>query len=346
VKGSSKFILVLLLIAGCARHQRPNRGAAATPAGTASATVSSSNTSPRTNAALFTVISRGPHHRVWASVTWHTNGLGRLIARTNSYTELASGMARLRQGSWVETTTDIYPAEGGATATNTGHQVFFAVNPNVSEALRLTTPDGKVLSSHVLSLSYFDASTGSNAVIAELHDSVGQITDSNKVLYPAALQGDCIADIEYENKKSGLEQNIVIKTRPPSPIEYSMNPSSTLIQVWSEFVNTPAPVIAGETPMESGVIDQHLDFGAMKMGPGKAFFAGQSGKSRARVFKQWVNADNRAFLVEQTPVQKFAAEIQSLPAYSPGTGTNFCPSSKWQPAAPNELAPGRFSPPA
>jgi hypothetical protein len=138
----------------------------------------------------YSVTQRGANHRVWSKLEWHTNHAGRAIAHTNSYTELATGMARQKGGSWIETTTDIWPTDGGAAATNTGHQVFFAVNPNVSEALRLTMPDGKVLSSHVLCLSYLDTSTGSNAVIGELHDSTGQITDSNKVVYPGALQGD------------------------------------------------------------------------------------------------------------------------------------------------------------
>jgi hypothetical protein len=40
----------------------------------------------------YSVVERGPHHRVWAKVTWQTDASGRITARTNSYTELTSGM--------------------------------------------------------------------------------------------------------------------------------------------------------------------------------------------------------------------------------------------------------------
>ena len=40
----------------------------------------------------YSVVERGPHHLVWAKVTWQTDASGRITARTNSYTELTSGM--------------------------------------------------------------------------------------------------------------------------------------------------------------------------------------------------------------------------------------------------------------
>ena len=32
--------------------------------------------------AAYSIISRGPHHRVWAAVSWETNALGRITAHT------------------------------------------------------------------------------------------------------------------------------------------------------------------------------------------------------------------------------------------------------------------------
>src|SRR2546425_3085210 len=40
----------------------------------------------------YRIAERGPHHRVWQRVTAETNPLGRVHYRTNSYTELATGM--------------------------------------------------------------------------------------------------------------------------------------------------------------------------------------------------------------------------------------------------------------
>ena len=47
-------------------------------------------------AADYSVIERGPHHRVLAKVTWQTDALGRDTAQTNSYTELLGGMHYLK----------------------------------------------------------------------------------------------------------------------------------------------------------------------------------------------------------------------------------------------------------
>ena len=53
----------------------------------------------------YSVVARGPHHRVMARVTWTTNSTGWITARTNSYTELATGMNTLKDGKWVESST-------------------------------------------------------------------------------------------------------------------------------------------------------------------------------------------------------------------------------------------------
>lgn len=103
----------------------------------------------------YSVIERGPHHRVMASVTWTTNAItGKVFARTNSYTELATGMHRLQDGRWVEASTEIKAVPGGAIAGNGAHIVSFAANlAAAGGAIDCTTPDGKRLRSTVLGLS-------------------------------------------------------------------------------------------------------------------------------------------------------------------------------------------------
>src|SRR5258708_6694316 len=76
---------------------------------------------------------------------------------------------------WVAASPQIVATADGAAATNTAHSVFLSGNANSSAALRLLTPDGKTLSSHVLCLSYFDSATGTNVLLASLQDSTGQL---------------------------------------------------------------------------------------------------------------------------------------------------------------------------
>src|SRR5437660_8899870 len=46
------------------------------------------------------VIQRGPHGRLWQQITLHTNQLGRVFAKTNSVTELATSMHYSKGGEW------------------------------------------------------------------------------------------------------------------------------------------------------------------------------------------------------------------------------------------------------
>src|SRR5688572_8255309 len=50
------------------------------------------------------VVERGPHHRVVESIVNITNGNGKVFARTNTYTELATGMHyESPSGKWLDT---------------------------------------------------------------------------------------------------------------------------------------------------------------------------------------------------------------------------------------------------
>ncbi len=188
----------------------------------------------------YSIVERGPHHRIIATMTWTTNRSGRVFARTNSYTELATGMHHLVDGKWQESSDEIAIVPGGATATNASHRVFLSADAAASDAVRLTMPNGQTLSSHVVGVSYLDTASGSNAMIAELHGSVGQVLPSGKVLYTNAIQGDFIGDILCRFSKAGMEESIIIRTKPiASPADYGLNSSTTMLQVWTEFVNPP-----------------------------------------------------------------------------------------------------------
>ena len=148
-------------------------GASATPA------VQDQVLSPNAQAvevSPYAVIERGPHHKRIAHVLALTNNLGRVIYRTNGYTEIGTGMNHLVNGDWVESQENIDITANGAQATNAAHSVFFSGNANAQEAIRLIMPGGlQQLSSHVVSLSYLDPVTGAMAVISQLQDSIGQL---------------------------------------------------------------------------------------------------------------------------------------------------------------------------
>ena len=130
----------------------------------------------------------GPNSCVWQSaIPISTNQQGQVTYRTNSYTELATGLNHLVNGKWVPSSENIQITAGGGVAINGQHQVSFAANVNASNAVQITTPDSLQLKTHIMGLSYYDSSTGSNVLFSELQDSTGQVVANNQVVYSNAF---------------------------------------------------------------------------------------------------------------------------------------------------------------
>jgi hypothetical protein len=140
-------------------------------------------------------VSRGPHSRVMQSISTWTNAAGKSISKTNSYTELATGLSYKSEGQWIASSDQIQITANGAAATNGQHQVYFAANLNAAGAVDMVMPDGQHLTGIPMFLSYFD---GTNSVlIGELQDSIGQLLPSlNQVLYTNAFT-DIQAAVRY-----------------------------------------------------------------------------------------------------------------------------------------------------
>ena len=160
----------LLLLSGfvlnlCAQNQNPN-GAPTSPPSINSAAV---EISP------YAVTQRGPHDRVWQNVVAISNSLGNVTYRTNSYTELATGLCYWNGSQWMDSSDQIQLTANGATASSAQNQVSFAANINTGGAVSLTMPDGQQMASHVMGLAYIDSNTGSNVLFAETQDSIGQL---------------------------------------------------------------------------------------------------------------------------------------------------------------------------
>ena len=284
---------------------------------------------PSTN---YSVTERGANHRVWQRVLpVATNQQGTVTYHTNRYTELATGMHHLVGTNWVESSSTIAITPGGGAATNGQHQVYFAANLNASNAVEIVMPDGKRLRTHVLGLSYFDSAAGSNVLIAELQDSLGELVRSNQVLYSNAFSnaeseaGSIQADVRYTFGRIGIEQDVILRQQLPSPGNWGLSPETTELQVWTEFLDPPEPTA---TPSKDGT-DVTLDFGTMRMIRGRAFLMGDL-SSAAPTSKRWISQGGRTFLVESIPYGWAAAAMQSLP--SAGAGT----------AGGSAMLPGRF----
>jgi len=255
------------------------------------------------------------HHRNWQRVTVTTGANGETTYRTNAaFTELETGMhVRQPDGTYLEASDEIEITGTGGIAQKTRHQVAFAGNCNSPVAIDMVTADGKRLQSRILGLSYFDSATGQSVLFAEIKDSDGQLLldARNEVIYFDALT-DVTVDVRYRNTKSGLEQDLILRENPPSPVEYQLNPATTKMQVLTEFFNPPVP--SKRARFVNGTGDEFLlDFGDQQMGSGRVYVLGDE-SIEIPVTKQWAQLDGRTFLVEEIPYNLVAPELRKLPS--------------------------------
>ncbi len=275
------------------------------------------------------IIERGPHHRVIERTVTETLPDGRTIQRKSSYTELAQGMHYLKDGQWVESKEEIEIFNGAAVARQGQIQVIFAANLNSPGAIDLLATDGQRFVSHVLGLIYTDYVSGRSVMIAEVKDSIGALTAPNQVTYPDAFEGDCAADVRYTYTRAGFEQDIILRTAPPSPAEWGLDPETTRLEVFTEFLAIPEAratsvtlkreedEIARQSMKEPDLIDQRLDFGGLHIGQGQAFPLGTTpdpfDESSVPTGKSLEVIDGRTILIEKVDYPAIREQLGHLP---------------------------------
>lgn len=281
----------------------------------------------------YVVVELGQHHRVWSRVVSYTNEVGQVLWRTNSFTELSTGLHRSVNGRWVESTPQLVITNNEVIGRGAGHDLRLAGNLNSRGAVQVRLPDGQWLKSHILGLAYHDTASGSNVLIAELKDSTAQVTSNQTQVVFADAFTDFKADVTYDYRKSGVAQLVTLRERPPAPEEYGLSSTSTHLLILSEFIEAPTPQVK-ELFWRSGndtLRDDTLDFGPMRMGRGRAFTEGQ-GRSQFNlpISKQWELLSGRRVLVERVSYAQTKEELLGLPPGSSGiTNAAVLKPSRW-----------------
>ena len=262
----------------------------------------------------FTIVTNDYNSRVWERINYFTNMDGTVIPQKHRFTELASGMYYRTNGQWMESKEEITSCPGGAVALQGQHWVGFANNLNSGGAIEMQTPDGKRLRSNILGLMYVDQSTGRALFIALLQDSQGQLIANNQVLYTNAFEG-INSDVRYTYKKSGLEQDVILREIPPAPELFGLNSDTTILEVVTEFINPPAATVTetgGPTVYQA---DDTIKWGSTTIGRGKAFdLSDDTGNQTVvPVNKQYVKLQGRYFLIERVQMKNIQAQLNNLP---------------------------------
>jgi len=269
----------------------------------------------------YSIVARDANSRVWESTSYELSPSGEVIPHLNHYTELATGLCYRQNDQWLDSQELInILSDGTACATNGQHQVYFP--PDIyNGVITLVTSDGLQLKSQPLGLSYDDAT---NAVLfAVLTNSVGQLISSNQVIYTNAFVG-VDADLLYTYRKSGFEQDVIFREQPPTPEQFGLNSANTCLQMLTEFPNPPSLTESvGSVNPQDGMQDATLNFGAMRMGQGKAFLMNtsdaQDDLDEIPVYKSLATIDGRTLLIEQLPYQQIRPQLTTLPSLSANT---------------------------
>jgi hypothetical protein len=269
-------------------------------------------------ATAYAPAERGRDHVTWERYRFTTNRLGRVMVYTNRVVELETGKHYRQNGRWVESRAEIRIAENGAVATNGPHQASFTVNINSPVSVEVRTPDNTRLKIRPLCLMYYDFHKREHALIAELKNSDGLLVGTNQVIYPDAFT-EFRADVRYTYKKSGLEQDVILRQRPPLPEEYGFNPTTTWLWVLTEFVDPPTDVQVDRRirrGWKKSTVDPLIDLGAMKIVPGTAFSlgAGENRRKGVPVQKHWTVIDGRTVLIEEVSFPRIVSRLRDLEA--------------------------------
>jgi hypothetical protein len=270
------------------------------------------------------IVERGPHHRTWERTIEESQPDGRKVTRTTRTVELASGLHYFDGAEWHETRELIEPHHNGAVAHRGPHKAAFAANLNTFGAIQLVDVNGQRFTSHVLGLAYTDAATGQSVLIAELKNCQGEIIPPNQIVYRDAFAG-LRADVRYTYMRDGFEQDIILREAPAgSPADYGLNPETTRLEVFTEFVEAPAGLATTEflkieqDPQKRmrmvDFVDETLHFGALKIGKGRAFDLQGKLRGDLPVGKTWEVLEGRTFLIEAVEFEAVAPALNELPA--------------------------------
>ncbi|MBI4657883.1 MAG: chitobiase/beta-hexosaminidase C-terminal domain-containing protein [Verrucomicrobia bacterium] len=276
---------------------------------------------------------KGPHHRHWDLEREVINGTGQKVKERVRYTELQTGLHYFADGEWKQSQEVIELEGGGAVARQGLHKVTFSPNINTLGAIKLTTPDGKRLESHVLALRYYDPQSGKSALISAVKDSIGVLIPPNTIVYRDAF-ADVKADMRYTYTKAGFEQDVILLEAIQSPVDYGLSRSARL-EVLTEFVDPPElrkrelvlkrGLKNRDTMVEPDLMDETLDFGGMRITMGKAFVL-KAGEEQAedphapdlpKTAKRWTKLEGRDFLIEAVEYGTIKGRMDRLPAPDP-----------------------------
>ena len=208
---------------------------------------------------------------------WVTNTqTGEVTVQNHQVIEVGNGLNYIdSNGAWQQSQDLIeLTPDGGAAAVHLPNKVFFGPSLSTNSGFRLVTMSNLVFTTCPTAIYFYDPTTGKEQLLASLQNGIaGKLMPPNRILYSGAFQSDAIqADLRVTVTKGAMECDTVITHQlKVSPQTFSMEPSTTLLQVrntWS--IPRPPDVSVGQTA-NGALADSYVDFGDFHLGRGRAF---------------------------------------------------------------------------
>jgi len=160
--------------------------------------------------------------------------------------------------------------DGSAAALRGPIKAYFSPDLSVDDAITLVTISNRVFQTHPIGLYYVDGDQ--SVLFAPVQDSaVAELLPPNRVLYRGAFAANGFeADLLLTYTKQRLESDVLLIQKPKSPDAFGLNPETSLLQVRHAWLNVPVPKRSFNA-VESGLVDETLDFGELWFPTGKAF---------------------------------------------------------------------------
>lgn len=135
----------------------------------------------------------------------YTDALGRARSKTNSYTELQTGIsvADPSGGAWVDSDPDFEIQRSGyAAALRCQHRLIVAPNINNPDGvLDCLMPDGQQVTAVPLGLVLRSPATGQRIQICAPKDCAGRLTAPNEITFPDAFDGLLKGSVRIRNER-------------------------------------------------------------------------------------------------------------------------------------------------
>ena len=141
--------------------------------------------------------------RVWEQVKYLTNfnlPVPRVEVITNRYTELGAGICYEQpDGKWADSHPRfVLTPDGSVEATEIPHKVRISPDLRSIAAVKMTLPDGRMMSSTFRGLYLHDRATQKRLLVSDITNSIGTLISSNVLVYSncfASLKGDLVLKV-------------------------------------------------------------------------------------------------------------------------------------------------------